>query len=361
MDKDLVFNVITELEKDLDDAYQRVGEMKTGSETLKDNLAAMYRKIKALEADLKGTTSNQNVNVNDKRSFQCVESHEGKNAFLCDLSQLWGPNIEAEFLAEILYDYEQISSPVHNVQKSTVLAISVNNNSFEQVSRAIDAAQPIVLMLLSDEFENHQEYERLFQKVPLVYRHYRYDSYENPVNQRILPLGYHCWDQHARRDVAVKKYVWSFIGTAKNDRLKDLAILDDLKPNFHGTTNQEENPDILNSSIFIYCPVGNSNIETSRTYTASMCGAIPCLVCTQAQWDSTYPYFDIEPPWLHASSAEEIKGMMQTLMNDKDKLTALQTEISKWWKDIKIAIRDNIELAIAREMSDIVSDAKDCE
>ena len=41
----------------------------------------------------------------------------------------------------------------------------------------------------------------------------------------------------------------------------------------------------------------------------SMCGAIPCLVCTQAQWDSTYPYFDIEPPWLHADSAEKIRDL----------------------------------------------------
>tara|TARA_B100001093_G_scaffold508705_1_gene571405 strand:- start:753 stop:1817 length:1065 start_codon:yes stop_codon:yes gene_type:complete len=349
--KDLVCNVLTELEKGLDEAYRRVCEMKASNRIIEDNLIAMYRKIKALESDLKGTTSNQNVSViGSRKSLQVVETHEGRNAFLCDLSQIWGPNTEAEFLAEVLYDYEQISSSIHNVQKSSVLAISVNNNSFDQVNSAIDAAQPIVLMLLSDEFENHQEYERLFQKVPLVYRQYRYDSYENPVNQRILPLGYHCWDQHARRDTAVKKYIWSFTGTAKNDRLKDLSILDDLKPNFHGETNSEENPDILNSSIFIYCPVGNYNVETNRSYTASMCGAIPCIVCTQSQWDSTYPHFDIEPPWLHASSVEEIKDMMQSLMNDKAKLTALQSEILKWWTDIKITIRDNIELAIAKEM-----------
>ena len=42
--------------------------------------------------------------------------------------------------------------------------------------------------------------------------------------------------------------------------------------------------------------------------------------------------------------------MMQSLMNDKAKLTALQSEILKWWTDIKITIRDNIELAIAKEM-----------
>ena len=73
-----------------------------------------------------------------------------------------------------------------------------------------------------------------------------------------------------------------------------------------------------------------------------MCGAIPCLVCTQAQWDSTYPYFDIEPPWLHADSAEKIRDMMKSLLENPDELRRLQHAVSKWWVDMKRAVYKNI-------------------
>ena len=277
----------------------------------------------------------------DTKTLQVIETRRGRNVFKCDMNELWGSAVEAEFLVEILFDYKQISS-LDNIQRSSVLAISVNNNSVEDAGKIIDIAQPRVLLLLSDEFGDKPEYEELFSKVPLVYRQYRYDSYKNPPNQRILPVGYHCWDQHARRPSMTKKYVWSFIGNLKGNREKDIKVLDDLKPNFNGKTKPEENPDILNSSIFVYCPNGNYNVESSRPYTASMCGAIPCLVCTQSQWDSTYPYFDIEPPWLHADSAEKIRDMMKSLLENPVELRRLQHAVSKWWVDMKRAVYKNI-------------------
>ena len=132
----------------------------------------------------------------------------------------------------------------------------------------------------------------------------------------------------------------------KGDREKDLKVLDELKPNFHGSTTPEENPDIFNGSIFVYCPIGNYNVESSRPYTASMCGAIPCLVCTQKQWDSTYPHFDIEPPWLHADSVEKIKDVMEELLDNPFELKKLQQAVSKWWIDIKEAIHAYIDKTI---------------
>lgn len=288
------------------------------------------------------------------KTLQVIETHRGVNAFKCDMTKLWGSAVEAEFLAEILFDYTHISSPIDNIQRSSVLAISVNNNSVKQVKKAIDIARPLVLLLLSDEWEDKKEYEELFSKVPLVYRQYRYDSYKNPSNQRILPLGYHCWDQHARRPSMPKKYIWSFIGSPKGRRKKDLEILDKLRPNFHGETKQEQNPDILNSSIFVYCPIGNYNVECSRQYTASMCGAIPCIVCTQSQWDSTYPHFDIEPPWLHADSAEKIRDMMEELLKNPDELNTLQQAVSKWWVDIKRALYENINNVVTNTIPHII-------
>lgn len=276
------------------------------------------------------------------RTLQFIETHSGVNAFKCDMTKLWGSAVEAEFLAEILFDYDYISSSINTVQPASVLAICIHNNSVATVKRVIDIAKPRVLLLLSDEVGNKPEYEKLFSYIPLVYRQYRYDSYKNPPNQRILPVGYHCWDQHARRPSISKKYIWSFIGNNKGNRKKDLEVLDELKPNFHGKTKPEENPDIINSSIFMYCPNGNHNVESSRPYTASMCGVIPCLVCTQAQWDSTYPYFDIEPPWIHADSAEKIRDIIKTLLKNPNEIRRLQRAVCNWWVDIKRAIYKNI-------------------
>jgi len=276
------------------------------------------------------------------KTLQFIETDPGVSAFECDMTKLWGSAVEAEFLAEILFDYDHVSSSIDNIRPSSVLAISVNDNSVATVKEAIEIAKPRVLLFLSDEWENKSHYEELFSMVPLVYRQYRYDSYKNPPNQRILPLGYHCWDQHARRPNMPKKYTWSFIGSAKGNRQKDLNVLDEIKPNFHGKTKQEENPDIFNSSIFVFCPIGNYNVECSRQYTASMCGAIPCLVCTQAQWDSTYPYFDVEPPWLHAESAEEMRDVMKTLLENPDEIRRIQHAVSNWWVDMKKAVYKNI-------------------
>lgn len=282
------------------------------------------------------------IGTSNIRTLQVIETHSGVNAFKCDMTKVWGSSVEAEFLSEILFDYDHISSSINTVQSASVLAISIIQNSVATVKRVIDMAKPRVLLLLSDELGNKQNYEKLFSHVPLVYRQYRYDSYKNPPNQRILPLGYHCWDQHSRRPSMSKRYIWSFIGNNKGNRKKDLKVLDKLKPNFHGKTKPEENPDILNSSIFVYCPIGNKNVECSRPYTASMCGAIPCLVCTQEQWDSTYPYFDIEPPWLHADSAEKIRDIIKTLLKNPNEIRRLRRAVCNWWVDIKRAIHKNI-------------------
>lgn len=305
--------------------------------------------------------SSFNDNPRSIKTLQFIETHKDVNAFECDMTQLWGSAVEAEFLAEILFDYEHVSSSIDNIQPSSVLAISVNDNSVATVKGAIEIAKPRVLLLLSDEWENKSQYEELFSMVPLVYRQYRYDSYKNPPNQRILPLGYHCWDQHARRPNMPKKYTWSFIGSAKGNRQKDLNVLDEIKPNFHGKTKQEENPDIFNSSIFVFCPIGNYNVECSRQYTASMCGAIPCLVCTQEQWDSTYPYFDVVPPWLHAESAEEMKDVMKKLLENPDEIRRIQHAVSKWWVDMKRAVYKNInDVVTGTPLKDISkSDPKD--
>jgi hypothetical protein len=284
--------------------------------------------------------------LNDTPILQFVEVHPGENAFTCDMTKIWGPDVEAEFIAEILPEYRKMSSTLNSVKPSSVLAINVNKYSKDQVKKAINNAKPKVLLVLGDEWGKCKSYESLFSEIPLVYRQYRFDHYDNPNNVRILPVGYHCWDQHARKPQVAKKYAWSFIGSPKNDRERDLAVLDSIKPNFHGTTKPNENPEILNGSIFVYCPKGEYNVESSRPYTASMCGAIPFLLCSDDEWNSLYPYMDIEPPWLRTSKIEVMKDEMERLLKNPQELMRIQQDISRWWNNIRAIVHNNISEVI---------------
>ena len=287
------------------------------------------------------------TNLGGKKVLQFVEVQPGNDSFSCDMKKIWGPDVEAEFIADILFDYKLLSSTMENLQPSGVLAMGTNTYTVDDVEKAIDKVKPSVLLLLGDEWETRPQYERLFNKVPLVYRQYRYNSYQNPTNQLILPLGYHCWDMNTQRSNMRKKYIWSFIGSDKGERGKNLKILDKLKPNFHGRTKQGENVDILNSSIFVFCPNGNHNVETYRQYTASMCGAIPFLLCTDEQWNETYPYLDIEPPWLYTNKADKMVNIMRKLLQNPAELKRLQEQVLKWWVDIKRVIYKNIDTTIS--------------
>ena len=83
--KDAVYNVLAELEEGVSKAYQTVSEAQTESEILKDNLAAMYRKIKTLEADLKGATSKLDVDINE-HGFWEGEEAESQHVYDSSLS-----------------------------------------------------------------------------------------------------------------------------------------------------------------------------------------------------------------------------------------------------------------------------------
>ena len=111
---------------------------------------------------------------------------------------------------------------------------------------------------------------------------------------------------------------------------------------------RDENAEILNSSIFVFCPKGLYNVETSRTYTASICGAIPIILCSNEEWNEIYPYYDIEPPWLHTNSVENIVSIINELLANPQELYKIQKNIIKWTSDIKKEIYLNINNTVTK-------------
>jgi hypothetical protein len=296
--------------------------------------------------------NNKNIENFKKNKLLFLRSHYGRDSFKCDNDEIWGPDIEAEFIKEILYNYEYISSDLDNLPsyEIDVLAYSSNIYNINDILYAIEILKPKVILHLSDENGERKEFEDLvFPKVNLVYRHYRFNNFKNPKNQKILPLGYHCWDQYYPKNskpIFKRKYIWSFIGTSKGNRKEYLLKLDAIKPNFYGNTDRKENLEIYQNSIFVFCPVGNSNVECSRQYTASMNGCIPFLLCSDEVWDETYKHFDIIPPWLHSSNINDLINTIKYYLNNPNKLIKLQYKILKWWKDIKLTIKNNININI---------------
>jgi len=208
-------------------------------------ILAMIYFIFTLRYESKYELNYENITIHKggKKTIQFVEYKPGERSFKCNKDKLWGSSyVEADFITDILYDYNIISSSMNNLVHSDVLALTTNIFYIKEMEKAIDKVQPSVLLLLSDEWETRPEYEKIFSKVPIVYIQYRYNSYKNPINQHILPTGHHCWDSipglkpELKPELKPKKYSWSFIGNNKGNRKKNLNKLDTIKPNFHGTT-----------------------------------------------------------------------------------------------------------------------------
>ena len=347
--------------------------------------------IVAVNWELKNDPPDFSRNERTKRKPLLVflRSHKGVESFECNMNKLWGHDIDAENIAEILHDYDHLSfdSPSDFPANRTidVLAYSSNWWSVSDILDAIKLAKPSVLLHLSDEKGNRPHYEQVFPYVHVAYRQYRYNTgtrgYTNPANQRVIPIGYHCWDEHSNSEKPSRdrRYVWSFIGTVaskrtvmtlriKNiiarffmgaitkqiERYEMIARLDEaIKPNFAGSTIgidgtelSRKNAEIFRESRFVVCPRGNANVDTSRLYTASKSGAVPIVIVPPNDWEELFDHFDVAPPWLRVDDTEGAIEVMRELEMQPEKVAALQRDTLEWWKEIMKRIRENINESV---------------
>ena len=164
-----------------------------------------------------------------------------------------------------------------------------------------------------------------------------------------IPLGYH-WTIAGGSDNPVDKtprlpfrnIIWSFYGTAWQDRHLKLEPLQAVQPHSLRLVDSWESPEkitrnqyvaILLDSVFVPCPPGN-NIETFRLYEALECGCIPLYVKTPGD-DAYLEWLQNEIGLLPVSNWQEASILMQHFMREKEIMESYRNTLLLRWKTWK--------------------------
>ncbi len=282
----------------------------------------------------------------------------------CDINYIWGPDIDSEYIVDILTkdgtieNIEFLSLPYdfdisNTVVKTDILAYSSNVYSSEYISNIIDSLHPKVLMHLSDEHVERYDYDKVFNKVKLVYRQYKLDNQYIP-HVKYLPLGYHSWGKfyiRNKQDIILinkREYIWCFSGSYKGERAKMINELSNIKPFFCKNTKAFESSYMFQKSKFAFSPQGNSNIECFRIYEAMYNGCIPIIIGDKNKINKFKNMFEIPLPCYFV---ENIKGMINIINNTSEQeLINTQNKCIEWCYNIADIIRKNIIDCVTKDV-----------
>lgn len=295
---------------------------------------------------------------NEKIKFLFLRS-ESRSSWMTDTEKLWGPDIESEYIIDILTNdgefknFQFLSLPKNYIFSKTlikcdILAYSSNIYSMDFIDKLINRLQPKVLLHLSDERGIRPQFIKVFEKVKLVYRQYNYTNKRGFPDKpfiKYLPLGYHSWGKKYIRnntlDIELRKYKWCFSGSIKNNRVSQIQQLSIVKPHFQGETLPFETTQMFQNSIFAFCPQGNSNIECSRMYEAMYNGCIPIILCPNKKTIEHFKNsFEIPLPCYFSLNIQDVINIIQNTSMEHKK--AKQSECFLWLKNISESIRNNI-------------------
>lgn len=118
---------------------------------------------------------------------------DDKSSWITDTTKLWGIDVEAEYIVDILTsdgnidNIEFLSVPsnfnVSLIKNANVIAYSSNIYNVDYISKLVDILKPKALIHLSDEFGERPQYKEVFDKVQLVYRQYKFPNKVNIITK----------------------------------------------------------------------------------------------------------------------------------------------------------------------------------
>lgn len=290
---------------------------------------------------------------NKTKNILFIRTNPNKESLVVS-KNLWGGDVESQFIKEVFNDYKIESIPISQEKlyngKVDVLTIPSTKVSKEQIELFLKYYKPKVVLFFGDEFSGEKDkLMYIANKVPLVYTQYNFNKYNYPDNVKTLPVGFHNWDTNISKNlkpVSERELTWSFIGSItqwKPERQEIPNVLADIKPNFFGSTNGEENQKIFEDSKFVICPKGNVDTEASRQWTATRYGALPILIVTDQKFKEAYGRLPLTPPWLKADNLEKAKKIILKMKDNNKELDKMQKANFEWYEKTKKIIREDVD------------------
>ena len=228
------------------------------------------------------------------------------------------------FLNEILPKGEVEYIRQENIESTEnicdVFAFAYRFHNFFDIRNTIRRIKPKVVIMTSDEFyqENNSIYIDKLQKIISI----NISSNINIIGREIITKT--DTDISYIKNFIPKKLKWSWFGEIKSDRIQMLNQFRQLTSYLIGNSLPKEVMcKIYSESMFVPCGRGNSSLDCYRLYEASMNGAIPVIVGSKEEIESTFKYEE-NPPWIFAETWNEaVEKCMSTEINSQS--------VIEWW------------------------------
>ena len=254
-----------------------------------------------------------------------------------------------------------------DIIKKNILVININYNE-NDIINVVKYIQPIIIFYISDEVGNNPNIVILENHTKLLFRQYNHSHYKYSNNNYQLPLGYARKFLNGNNSLSIKQKKMnertincSFIGAKKSDRIH---MTDIFKKNMKKTNiifvnnnwkidnlpvSPEKCFEMYSNSIFVINGRGNVNLDCYRIYEAIVAGAIPVIVGSINEINSTFNYRNNIPPFIHDESWEKVVKKCNNLLNDLEQLQTIQDKLLTWWNNQILSINSLIKKELTNE------------
>lgn len=247
----------------------------------------------------------------------------------------------------------------NNIDKhKCVLIFSSNITKYAKIKKLCEELNPIIVIHLSDEEGNKEEYMGLANYTKLLLRQYYHAKYDYSKFTNIIhiPLAYNTISNESSLNFINKEsyerdYIWSFGG--KYDKWDGSQIIEKLiqsdlgKYDLKNNISSQELYNLYGNSIFVPSRRGNCNLDCLRLYEATVAGAIPILVGNNEEIQNHFKFeIDNNAGWIIEDTWDKAIEHMKYLLKNKELLNKKQQQMKEWWTTRIINIKNEINKVI---------------
>jgi exostosin family protein len=190
----------------------------------------------------------------------------------------------------------------------------------------------------------------MYTNFDFVLRNYHSAIFYNP-GIMMLPLGFTSNLRTLSQPpvASERKFLWSFAGekrAARIDMINNLKNVEPYKCYLFDSQGQQprlsraEFKALLCDSVFSPCPMGNTVLESWRTYESLEMGCIPMV--ERRRWMPYYDHLMPGHPLPTFLSWRGARQFVEEMSSNQSKIVAHQQNIAEWWRSYKIKLRNDV-------------------